>query len=94
MRLAHLGHEFGEVPIRLIERVLSFEFGTKGDLKKLRSWQTALLELIMEVVGQIHLDTWHTPDYTPTPTVRPAHPNAQRMVALRPRHDSNVRPSD
>ncbi len=63
--LADLGDEFIEVLVGFSERVLSFQLGTKRDLEKLRGWKVALLELIMEVIGQVHLNAWHTPNYTP-----------------------------
>ncbi len=64
--LANLGDEFIEVLVRFSERILSFQLGTKRDLEKLRGWKVALLELIMEVIGQVHLNAWHAPNYTPT----------------------------
>jgi hypothetical protein len=71
--IAHLGDEFVEVSIRLSECILSFHLSTKRHLKKLGRREIALFELIMEVVGEVHLNAWHTPNYTPMLDARPAH---------------------
>jgi hypothetical protein len=64
--LSDLSNQLVEVPIRLGERVLSLQLGPKCDLQKLRGRKVALLELLMEVVGEVHLNPWHTPNYTPS----------------------------
>jgi hypothetical protein len=73
VRLAYLGAELGKVPLGLIERVLSLEFGAECDLQQLGCGKAALLELLVEIIGKIHLDTRHTPNHTPKPTESPAH---------------------
>ena len=63
-RLTNLGHELIEVPIRLLECDLALELGPECNLKQLRCWQTAPFQLFMEVVRQVDLKSWHTPNYT------------------------------
>jgi hypothetical protein len=64
---ADLASEFSKVGGCLVERVPAFEFGAKRDLQKLRCWKPASLQLIMQIIGQIHLKAGHTPHHTPMP---------------------------
>ena len=64
-RLSDFGDQLVEVPVGLGECVLSLQLGPKCDLEKLGGWKVALLQLIVEVFGKIHLNVWHTPNYTP-----------------------------
>ncbi len=64
-RLSDFGDQLVEVPVGLGECVLSLQLGPKCDLEKLGGWKVALLQLIVEVFGKIHLNAWHTPNYTP-----------------------------
>ncbi len=73
VRLADLGDQFVDVPGRLIERVLSFELSSERDLEQLRRGQAPLLELRMEIVGEVHLHAWHALNYTPIRVGTPAH---------------------
>jgi hypothetical protein len=62
---ADLGGEFLEIRRCLVERILPFELGAERYLQEFRRWQSASLQLIVEIIGQIHLKTRHTPNYTP-----------------------------
>jgi len=64
-RLSDFGDQLVEVPVGLGECVLSLQLGPKCDLEKLGGWKVALLQLIVEVFGKIHLNAWHAPNYTP-----------------------------
>ena len=61
---ADLGGEFLDIRRCLVERILPFEFGAERDLQELRRWQSASLQLIMEIIRQIHLKARHTPNCT------------------------------
>jgi len=63
-RFANFGGELVEVLGRGVECVQSFEFGPQRNLKQFRCWQSAPLQLVVEIVGEIHLDTRHAPKYT------------------------------
>ncbi len=60
-RFPHLDDEFFEVPGSLVERVLAFELGAQRDLEEFGGWQAALLQLVMEVIGQVHLKARRAP---------------------------------
>ncbi|TVR24643.1 MAG: hypothetical protein EA389_10640 [Ilumatobacter sp.] len=62
--LADLGGEFFEVSVCFSERILAFQLGTKCDLQELRSRKAALLQLFVEIVGQVDLNARHTSNYT------------------------------
>ena len=62
---ADLGRELSEVHIRGVERLSALEFCTDGDLEELRGREAATLELLIEVVREVHLNAWHTPNHTP-----------------------------
>lgn len=90
--LADLGGEFFEVSVCFGKRVLAFQLGTKRDLQELRGREVALLELFVKIVGQIHLNTGHTSNYTYSAGARPAHLAAPSRRPNRPttntdRHD-------
>jgi len=51
--LSRLIGEFVEISVGFSEWVLSFQPGTKCDLEELQSWEVALPQLFMEVLGQI-----------------------------------------
>lgn len=61
---ADLGGEFLEILRCLVECILPFEFGAESDLQELRRRQPASFQLIMEIIGQIHLKARHTPNCT------------------------------
>ncbi len=79
---ADLGNQFVEVPIRLRKGVLSLQLGSKCDLEKLRGWKVALFQLLVEVVGEVHLNAWHAPNYTP---IASAYQRATLALPTRPR---------
>ncbi|MFV0308963.1 MAG: hypothetical protein ACK5OX_14600 [Desertimonas sp.] len=64
--LSDLGGEFFEIPVRFSEGILALQLGAQRNLQEFRSRQVALLQLLVEIVGQVHLDTRHTPNYTPS----------------------------
>ncbi len=64
-RFADLGGKLLKIGGRLVERVLPLEFGTECDLEQLRRRQPSPLQLIVKIVGQVHLEARHTPNRTP-----------------------------
>lgn len=60
------GDQLVEVAGGLIEGVLTLELRSQSNLEQLGRGKLALLELFVEVVGQVDLNTWHTPNYTHT----------------------------
>ena len=71
-RFANFGSEFGEVVVGRFEDVTKFEFGAHRDLEQFRGWQIATLQFVVEIIWEIHLQAWHTPDYTPKREARQA----------------------
>lgn len=69
-RLANFGSQLGEVNIGRFKDITSFEFGAHGDLEQLRSRQIATFQFVVEVIGEVNLQAWHAPNYTP---IRRAH---------------------
>jgi hypothetical protein len=63
--LSDLSGEFFEVSVCFSEGVLAFQLCAERDLQEFRRWEIALLQLFMEIVGQVDLNTRHTPNYTP-----------------------------
>ena len=55
---------FGDCNDERVDRRAGFrastQLGAKRDLEKLGGREVALLELIMQVIGWVHLDAWHT----------------------------------
>ena len=64
-RRAEFGLEFGDVLVEVLESLGSFDHRTHGDLQQLRSRKSAILDLAIQIIGEIDLKAWHTPDYTP-----------------------------
>lgn len=62
---ADLGGEFLEIRRCFVECILAFELGAECDLQELGRRQPASLQLIMEIIRQIHLKARHTPNCTP-----------------------------
>ena len=52
------------MPGRLVERVLAFELGAQRDLEEFGRRQATLLQLVVEVVGEVDLESRHTPNRT------------------------------
>ncbi|MGA7758215.1 MAG: hypothetical protein WCA57_10250, partial [Ilumatobacteraceae bacterium] len=89
--LSDLSGEFFEVSVCLSECILALQLCAERNLQEFRGWEIALLQLFMEVFGQVHLDTGHTPNHTPTsrtyqqavwvpPTARERHGGALRSA--------------
>ncbi len=79
--LANLGGEYLEVSVCFGERVLAFQLGTKCDLQKLGSGEAALLQLLVEIFGQVHLNAGHAPNCTQSSSARPADVNGPKQAA-------------
>jgi hypothetical protein len=63
--LSDLSGEFFEVPVCFSECILALQLCAERNLQELRGWQVPLLQLFVEIVGQVHLNTGHAPNYTP-----------------------------
>jgi hypothetical protein len=61
-----LSGEFFEVSVCFSECILALQLRAERNLQEFRGWEVALLQLFMEIFGQVHLNTRHTPNYTPT----------------------------
>lgn len=64
--LSNLSGEFFEVSVCFSECILALQLCAERDLQEFRGWEIALLQLFVEVFGQVHLHTGHTPNHTPT----------------------------
>ncbi|MEZ5297820.1 MAG: hypothetical protein R2697_16530 [Ilumatobacteraceae bacterium] len=64
-RLSDLSGEFFEVLVCLSECILAFQLCAQRNLQEFRGGEVALLQLFVEIVGQVHLNTRHAPNHTP-----------------------------
>jgi hypothetical protein len=63
-RFAHLVDQLGQVGVGLIEKRLAAQLRTNCLLEELQRWKAALLEFVVQVVGQVGLHPWHSSNYT------------------------------
>lgn len=94
-RHSDLGGEILEITGGLIERILTFEFGAECDLEEFGRRETAPLQLVVKVVGKLHLDTGHTYKCTPTrcdgqPSRRTRHVGEVQSASRRPTRSACV----
>ena len=52
---AHLARELVQVRRRCVERILALELGTKRDLQEFRGGESASLQLVVQIIRQVHL---------------------------------------
>ncbi len=61
----NFGAQLADVVVGGIESVSSFEFGAQCNLEKFRGWKVATLQFVVEIVGEVDLQPWHTSNCTP-----------------------------
>ena len=85
-RGSHLRRQFGQVLVGRVQRIAAFDLRPNGNLQQLRRREVPALQLGKEGVGEINLDSWHAPNYTPTNPRRSTtdHPISARMSGPRP----------
>jgi hypothetical protein len=62
--LSDLSGEFFEVSVGFSECVPALQLCAERNLHEFRGWEVALLQLFVEIFGQVHLNARHTPNHT------------------------------
>ena len=63
-RLPDFGYQFLDVAVRFREQVLATDLGCESFLQQFRGREASRLQLLVEIVREVHLHPRHTPNYT------------------------------